>query len=299
MAPLFIGLIGTAFAPAAQAGAEAASAAASESAAAVAAEGADMAVGQFELLDAGFDPGVFDAGGFDFTGGFEFDPGALDFGSFPMDDYSWLDEFSTDPFSDPSIGLDPWADTLQVDSGNFGLDVTGDTGISGVTDAAGNTYYLDGEGMIVGAEDAYGNVISVPSADAPITLPDGKALSLKEIFSYAQQGMKLYQMYEQASSDPYATSPIRRATTAPSAYRPPTRVAVDPMTGQRVNQVLDPRTGQYVPATRTDPATGQVLTFNPATGQYETAAPSWIPGIPNWAAIGGGVGLLALVMLKG
>lgn len=44
-------------------------------------------------------------------------------------------------------------------------------GITAVSDSAGNTYYLDANGIIVGAEDASGNVIPTPSMLPPSASP--------------------------------------------------------------------------------------------------------------------------------
>jgi len=239
---------------------------------------ADMGMGQFDFLDVSgyadaIDPSFVDFGDFADVG---FDPGfdpSIDFGSLdtgidlPADQIDWGADFSTDPLQGADVGLDPWGDLLQTDTGNFGLDVP-EMSVQEVADATG------------------ANVAEV--SNLQMQFPD---VSMNDVFSYAKRGMDLFRAFTSAQQAPIT----RPKTTA-------TRTVYDPRTGKYVQQPVSTGLTSTTPQRRTvtDPRTGQPVTvqWNAQTGKWEPVS-EWIAGVPNWAVIaGGGAALLLLFARK-
>jgi hypothetical protein len=242
----------------------------------------------FGSYDAGsLDFGTFDTSSFDFgtfdttaldTSAFDttaldtsaFDTTAVDagydWGTYDPTASDWTQDFSTDAFADSNFGLDPWTETMNVDSGNIGLDVPEPTS----AEIASETGSSIGE-----------------VANYQLEFPD---VSLSDVFKFAQQGLTLYKAFQQAQA-----TPTRTTTTG-------TRTVYDPATGRFV-QV--PTTGTTATSTTqrrtvTDPATGKQITvqWNPTTGKWERVPSEWITGVPNWALIAGGAAVALMLLGK-
>jgi hypothetical protein len=244
----------------------------------------EMGMGQFDFLDVSGYADVIDPSFADipFDTGYEFadvafDPGfdpSLDFGSLdtgfdlPADQIDWGADFSTDPLQGADVGLDPWAETMQVDTGNLGLDVP-DVSVQEIADATGM------------------NVAEV--SNLQYSFPD---VSLNDVMSYAKRGLDLYRSFTSAQQQP-----LSRPRTAAGA----TRTVYDPRTGKYVQQPIGTSLTSAAPQRRTvtDPRTGQPVTvqWNAQTGKWEPVN-EWIAGVPNWAVIAGGGAVLLLLFAR-
>jgi hypothetical protein len=161
-----------------------------------------------EVVDPGLDWGVD-------WGTEVVDPG-LDWGA------DWGTDLSAD-WGTTEIGLDPWSEVMQVDTGNIGLDVPEYTAADVAQETGSSVWDV---------------------SQLQWEFPD---VSLTDVFRYAKQGLDLYRAFQQATAEPVAP---RVPTVAPRTYTPrtttpTTRTVTDPTTGRAVTQRYNPATGQW------------------------------------------------------